>query len=83
MAIAGSSTSAYLCHLDRDNNLITQPTTSQRGLCFAPDYAVAEIINRKLIVVASGDVTKVREMVGEMVGERLNGKQTSIAPPKL
>ena len=63
MAIAGSSTSAYLCHLDRDNNLITQPTTSQRGLCFAPDYALTEILNRKLIVVASGDVTKVREMV--------------------
>lgn len=63
MAIAGGATSAYLCSLDRDGNLITKPTTILRNLCFNPDYAVTEIFNRKLVVVAGSDMVRFRELV--------------------
>ena len=65
MAIAGGSTGAYLCYLDIDNNLIAQPRTSLRTLCFGLDLAVTEILNRKMVVVANSDVTKLRELVKE------------------
>lgn len=65
MAIAGGSTGAYLCYLDRDNNLIAQPRTSMRTLCFGLDFALTEVLNRKMVVVSNSDVTKLRELVKE------------------
>jgi hypothetical protein len=63
MAIAGGATSAYLCSLDRNNKFDMRSTTTLRTNCFPVDYAVSEIVNRKLVLVAGSDVVEVRRLV--------------------
>lgn len=64
MTTTESLTNDYLCYLDRDNNLIAQ-VTGRNGVCFSLDYAVTEVLNRKMVVVSGGDVDKLRELVKE------------------
>lgn len=65
MAIAGGATGAYVCYLDRDNNLITKATTTMRDLCFGVQDAAVEICNRKIVIVAGSDVVELRRLVAQ------------------
>lgn len=60
MAIAGGATSAYICSMDKEGKLMTQPTTTQRSLCVTVDKAIERIKAGERVTVAGGDVTELR-----------------------
>ena len=64
MAIAGSGTSAYWITF-LDGGLKIVPTTTQRSLCVSPVDAVVELRKGGAVIVAGGDMTRLRQLLTE------------------
>ncbi len=57
------SIAAFLCYLDKDNNLFEKAIASKSFQCFSLDYAVNQVVNCKMVVVAKANMEKFRELV--------------------
>jgi hypothetical protein len=68
MAIAGGTTTAYYLWVGSDGALHTKSTTTQRSLCAdvsnLPE-TIAALNNGERLLIAGGDIAKVRKAWGE------------------